>query len=103
MEAAEEFFYEIVASLPDAKLSKMFGALCFKAPNGKAAAMYWKGDMVFKLTGEDEKEALSLDGASYFDPMGNRPMQGWVQIPYHYKDRWKEFAKKSLGLAKTLR
>lgn len=103
METAEELFYEIVASIPEAKLSKMFGALCFKAPNGKAAAMYWQGDMVFKLTGEDEANALGLDGAQYFDPMGNRPMKGWVQIPYKYNEQWKGFAEKSLELAKSLK
>ncbi len=103
MEPAEELFYEIVASMPKAKLSKMFGALCFKASNGKAGGMYWQGHMVFKLTGDYEKEALSLDGASYFDPMGNRPMKGWVQVPYHYKDKWKGFAQKSLDYVKTLR
>lgn len=102
MTPAEELFHEIIASLPEAKLSKMFGALCFKAPNGKAAAMYWQGDMVFKLQGQDEADALSLDGASYFDPMGNRPMKGWVQVPYGYKNMWTNFAKKSLELAKTL-
>lgn len=103
MEPAEELFYEIVASLPSAKLSKMFGALCFKAPNGKAAGMYYKGDMVFKLTGEQENEALSLDGADYFSPMGDRVMSGWVQVPFHYKDKWQEFAQQSLEYVKTLR
>src|ERR1700756_2910200 len=97
MSESEELFHQIAMGLPDAKESKMFGALCIKAPNGKASAMFYKEDMVFKLAGEPLKEALSLDGAKLFDPMGNRPMGGWVQLPYVYADRWPEIAKISFA------
>jgi len=80
----------------------MFGALCVKAPNGKAGVMFWKDYMVFKLTGEAEKEALSLDGAKVFTPMDNRPMNGWIQVPYDYASRWKEFAEKAMQYVATL-
>jgi hypothetical protein len=89
---AEELFRKIAKELPEGKESSMFGAPCIKAPNGKAAAMYYKGDMVFKLKGEAEKEALSLDGAGVFSPMADRAMNGWIQLPFKYADRWKEFA-----------
>ena len=95
MTKAEELFHQIAAQIPGAKESKMFGALCIKAPNGKASAMFYKEDIVFKLEGEQLKEILSLDGAKLFDPMGGRPMGGWVQLSYIYADRWPEIAQVS--------
>ena len=90
-ETALKLFREIAGAIPDAKQGKMFGAECFSAPNGKAVAFFYKGDMVFKLTGEEEKEALSLDGTHLFDS-GGRTMSGWVQVPFDYSDRWHNFA-----------
>ena len=103
MSKAEALFHRIANTLPEVKKSKMFGAQCYKAPNGKALAMYWQDTMVFKLTGDAEHDALSLDGAQYFNPMGERPMTGWVQVPFHYAERWPEFASKALDYVKTLR
>ncbi len=86
-----QLYKEIVSEITDAKPGKMFGAECFNAPNGKAVAFFYKGNMVFKLTGEDEKEALSLDGTQLFSPTG-RAMGGWVQVPFDYQYLWKEMA-----------
>lgn len=74
----------------------MFGALCLKAANNKAGVMYWKDYLVFKLPKEDEKEALALDGVKPFAPMGDRVMNGWVQVPYEYHDHWKKWAEKAM-------
>jgi hypothetical protein len=103
MTESEKLFHQIAAELPDAKESKMFGALCIKAPNGKASAMFYKDEMVFKLAGDPLNEILSLDGARLFDPMGNRPMGGWVQLPFSYADRWFEIAKKAHEQVKELK
>ena len=103
MTKSEELFHKIAADTPDAKEGVMFGAKCIKAPNGKAAAMLHNEDMIFKLTGDAEKEAMSLDGAKLFDPMGGRPMGGWVQLSYVYADRWPEFAQKSMDYVKTIK
>ncbi|MDQ3073293.1 MAG: hypothetical protein M3Q97_08540 [Bacteroidota bacterium] len=103
MTRSEELFHKIAAELPDAKEGKMFGAMCIKAPNGKAAAMYWQDAMVFKLRGDAEREAMSLDSAHLFDPMGGRPMGGWIVVPYAYADRWAGFAASSMGYVKGLR
>lgn len=103
MTKAEKLFHQIAAQLPEAKESKMFGALCIKAPNGKASAMFYKEDVVFKLDGEPLKSALSLDGAKLFDPMGGRPMGGWVQLPYDYADKWPEIAEISYQQVKLLK
>ena len=48
MSQAETLFHEIASEIPDTIEGKMFGALCIKAPNGKACVMYWKEDMIFK-------------------------------------------------------
>lgn len=50
--------------------------------------------MVFKLSGNEHKEALNLPGSELFDPSGkNRPMKEWVQLPPVHSDHWEYFAK----------
>ncbi len=92
MTKGEELFHKIAAEIPNTKESKMFGALCIKALNGKAGVMFWKEDMIFKLEGEKEQDALSLTGAKLFDLMGGRPMGGWVQLSDIHAAKWKHFA-----------
>ncbi|MEQ8535830.1 MAG: hypothetical protein RIB86_28490 [Imperialibacter sp.] len=104
MTRTEELFHEIAESLPKAKKSKMFGAICVKAPNGKAAFMAWKDNLVFKLEGEAQNEALSLDGCEVFRPMPERPpMGGWIRVPVDYENKWPALAAKSLAYVKTLK
>jgi hypothetical protein len=103
MTKAETLYHKIAAELPDAKESKMFGAQCIKAPNGKAAAMFHTENMVFKLEGDALAEALSLEGAHLFDPMGGRPMGGWVQLSYKHADKWKDYAQKSMDYVKAIK
>src|SRR5579872_2089060 len=102
MTKEEELFHKIAAALPDAQEGKMFGALCIKAPNGKSGVMFWRNDMIFKLRGDDEKEALSLKGAKMFDPMGGRPMNGWVQVPAVHSAKWKQYAETSMEEVKKI-
>ena len=103
MSAAETLYHQIAAEMPDAKESKMFGAKCLKAPNGKALAMFWKEYMVFKLTGDAADEALSLDGAQVFTPMDNRPMNGWIEVTFDYADRWKDLAEEALAYVREIK
>ena len=103
MAKSQELLGEISQKIPGAKLSKMFGADCIKAPNGKAACMVWKDDMVFKLAGDDEKEALRIKGAHVFTPMEGRPMGGWIQIPAAHQKLWLDLAKKSMALASKIK
>lgn len=93
MTKSEELFNEIAASIPDAVKGKMFGALCIKAPNGKAGVMLYKGeDMIFKMDEAHEQEALALTGAKIFTPMEDRPMNGWVQLSPAHSSKWKKYA-----------
>jgi hypothetical protein len=92
MSEGELLFHKIAAEIPGAIESKMFGALCIKAQNGKAGVMFWKEDMIFKLPPDFEKEILTLEGAKPFDPMGGRPMGGWVQLSNEQSDKWRYYA-----------
>lgn len=103
MTKSEDLFHKIAGELADVKEGKMFDALCIKAPNGKAGVMFWKDDIIFKLEGDELKNALSLKGAKLFDPMGNRPMGGWVELSYDHSKKWKELAKKSMDYVKSLK
>ena len=54
--------------------------------------------MVFKLTDEAKREqALALDGAERFDPMGGRPMREWVVVPASHSDEWLRLAQDALS------
>jgi len=103
MTKAEEYFNELTAEIPDVQPGKMFGALCMKTPNGKAGAMLWKDFLVVKLDGAPLKEALSLKGTKTFEPMAGRPMNGWIQIPFTHKDKWKSLTLTSVTGVKELK
>lgn len=92
MSKAEELFHAIAAALPDTVKGKMFGALCIKAPNGKAGVMLWKDFMIFKLPAAEQDKALQLEGAQMFTPMEGRPMNGWVQLSELHSAKWEKLA-----------
>ena len=103
MTKSEELFHSIAKQIPGTKESKMFGALCIKAPNGKAGVMFWKDEMVFKLDSEKEKEILKLKGAHIFEPAKGRTMGGWIQVPAAHSSKWKELAETSMALVKKIK
>ncbi len=98
----EELFHTIASGLTDSQEGKMFGALCIKAPNGKAGVMFWKDDMIFKLSGAYEKEALALKGAKIFSPMDGRPMNGWVHVPNTHSMKWAKYAEIAMDAVKKI-
>jgi hypothetical protein len=76
--------------------SQMMGMPCLKV-RGKMFAGYWQGAMVFKLSGDEHKQALALKGAHLFDPSDmNRPMKEWVVVPYAHKPKWRSLAQGAL-------
>lgn len=96
-ERFEEIADDLVAQNDDVELGKMFGMPTIKR-GGKAAAGFWRGSMVFKLTDPAVREqALALEGAEQFDPMGGRPMKEWVVVPAARADDWAHLARASLG------
>lgn len=92
MTESHQFYISIGEAIENAENSQMFGKPCFKI-NKKAFVAFFEDAMVFKLEGELHQDALSLDGSKLFDPSGkNRPMKAWVQVPFHYKEHWANFA-----------
>jgi len=97
MKKPQSEYYPYYVSLIDAlaaeavpiQNSQMFGMPSAKM-NGKAVAGLTGDDLIVKLTGDAHAAALSVPGATLFDPMGGRPMKQWVQIPVAQKDRWPE-------------
>jgi hypothetical protein len=101
--SAEKLFDELCTALESrASRGKMFGAPCMKTPNGKAAFCLYKDSLVIKLDKKTEKETLSWDRVKMFDPMGGRPMNGWLQVGYEYATKWKALAKASIDFVEKL-
>jgi hypothetical protein len=101
--SAQKLFDEICASLESrAKRSQMFGAPCMKTPNGKAAFCLYKDMLIVKLDKQTENDTLSLDGVSVFAPMGNRPMNGWLQVGFEYAQKWPSLAAASVAFVEKL-
>ena len=103
MTPAEELFHKIATEIPDAAEGKMFGALCIKAPNGKASVLFKNDTIAFKLEEPLMQETLSFDGAQIFSPADGRPMNGWVQLPFHYSEKWPELAQQAMAYVETLK
>ncbi len=96
-ERFDEIADDLAAQNDDVELGKMFGMPTIKKA-GKAAAGFWRDSMVFKLTDPATREqALAIDGAEQFDPMGGRPMKEWVVVPASHADRWAELAGQTIG------
>ncbi len=101
MTEEETLYTGIGKKIKEAEQSQMFGKPCFKV-NGKAFVCFSQNCMVFKLTGDEHTEALSLDGSELFDPSGKkRPMKEWVQIPFEYSTTWKKYAKAAFEYVKA--
>lgn len=82
----------IGAALPDSEAGQLFGKKCFKT-GGKPFIAFFKASMVFKLTGNEHAEALTLADARLFDPSGKgRPMKEWVEVPFAHRAKWNKLA-----------
>ena len=104
MTEPEKLFHEIAKEIPEAIEGKMFGSLCIKSNNGKAAAIFWKNDMLFKLSEKEQKKALKQNGTSIgfhlYAP--EKKMKGWVFVPEKHSDKWINFSKKAIVHVKSL-
>lgn len=91
-------FQNIIDNIPSAIEGKIFGAKCIKAKNGKTAAIFWKDEMLFKLTENDLKDALKLPGAKVGSHLyaPERPMNGWLSLSFEMNIKWKYFTKKAI-------
>lgn len=91
---ADEQFQKIGTSIPDAKLSKMFGCPCIKSPNGKASVLLWRENLVVKPP-KELLEDLLKSGYEMFTPAEGKSMNGWIVIPTAQSAKWKKFAEEA--------
>jgi hypothetical protein len=92
----EEIAEELAARHGDVSAGKMFGMPVVKRGT-KAACGLWQDSMVFKLPDPSAREqALALEGAELFDPMGGRPMKEWVVVPRAHANEWPALAEASV-------
>lgn len=102
MTEEHKLYLEIGQKLQNTEQGQMFGKPCFKI-HGRAFICFFQNEMVFKMTGDSHRDALSLDGSQLFDPSGkNRPMKEWVQVPFAFKDKWRNFAEEALKYVESM-
>lgn len=98
MTEQEELFHQIANDIADCVEGKMFGAMCLKSSNGKAAAIFWQDDMLFKLNESELQKALELKraipGHHLYAP--DKRMKGWVRIPSTHSSQWLNFSLKAI-------
>jgi len=103
--SAEKQFEQLTSLLAenqDVVSGQMFGKQCLKV-KGKAFLALHKESLVFKLSGDMHKEALSQKGAVLWDPSGKgRPMKEWVAIPAENLSNAKVLANYALGYVAEL-
>ncbi len=105
MPKAEELFHKIIDKVPDAIEGKMFGALCIKLKNRKTVAIFWKDCMLFKLNDKAQIEALNLNGSKIASHLYDteKPMKGWISIPFKHSNKWVDFTKLAIEFVKTIK
>ena len=88
---------DLALSYDGVTTGQIFGTACIKT-HGKALAAFFQGDIALKLTSDDHRAALALDGARLWDPSGkHRPMKEWVQIPFACAQAWPDLAVRALN------
>ena len=94
----EKLFLQLAKDIPEANEGNVFGALCIKAANGKAAAIFWQNSVLFKLDDKSQIEALGLEGATKGDHLyaPEKPMKGWVKLPASQSGKWANFVIKAI-------
>jgi hypothetical protein len=103
MPNAHEVLLRLAADLPTVRSGTMFGCPCLKVPSGKVAVIQWHDDLLFKLDADGQRDLLSLDGTRVFQPRADRPpMNGWIQVPPAYADRWTALARQAAAYVATL-
>ncbi len=108
MTEAQEYFHLIGKSIKGGNAAKTFGheSYAIASPTGKGRGkkpfMFLDGeDVVFKLIGKLNDEAMQLKGAVYFDPMQKgKGMSDWVVLSYKHKAHWEFYAEEAFKIVK---
>lgn len=88
---------QALAEKYQASLGQMFGKPCLKTPTNKAFAVFFNGEMVFKL-GQEEVNQLKekFAGSVNWVPSGKkRAMKDWLQVPEEYSKDWSRLAEQA--------
>src|SRR5262245_28556936 len=96
----DEISDDLAARNAEVTLGQMMGMPAIKA-GGKMIGGFSPAEnaMVFKLPDESSREqALELNGAHLFDPVGARPMKEWVAVPAAHASDWPRLAEQALAL-----
>lgn len=102
MDSELAFYQGVAEKIEGALSSQMFGKPCYKLGK-KAFCCFFENHMVFKLKGDAHTAALSIDGATLFDPSGKgRPMKEWVQIPFTEKRVWQKYAQEAANYVSSM-
>ena len=92
----DQIAHDLAESYDGVTTGQIFGKACIKT-HGKALAAFFQSDIALKLSGDDHRAALALDGARLWDPSGkHRPMKEWVQIPFACAQSWPDLAAQAL-------
>jgi len=74
-------FHSCLPQDPRVSTVNMFGGVAAKVNGQMFAGLFGRGAIV-KVSGDDQRAALAIDGTSMFDPMGNgRVMRDTVFLP----------------------
>jgi len=101
---SENLFHQIVKEIPEVNEGKMFSADCIKTNDGKVAAILWQDNMLFKLDEKSQQEALLLEGSKVASHLydTNKPMKGWISVPFIHSNLWSDFTRKAITFIKIL-
>jgi hypothetical protein len=77
---------------------QIFDALCIKAPNGKASAIFSQHEMMIKLNPDEGNKVLQLTGARQGTHLyaPERKMKNWVTVPFAHSGKWRPWLKNLL-------
>jgi len=103
-EAHKALFQSLLPEGPDVTQRPMFGQLAGFV-NGNMFLCLFGDRIAVKLSEAQAAELLKVKGAGPFEPMGNRPMRGYVVLPESWhKDTAKadEWVARSLAFVRSL-
>lgn len=84
-EDAKEAFRALLPDDPAINLRPMFGNLSAFVNGNMFAGLF--GDDLFVRLSDSEQARLLDEGGSQFEPMGGRPMKGYINLPQGWRQR----------------
>lgn len=89
----------VTREFPDVEQRKFFGKPCLMV-SGKAFAISFGGEMVFKLPKDKQWLTAKLKGSANWEPSGHGVMREWIQVPVTHSGQWYKLAVKAMECVK---